>query len=92
MRKNDFTKTRWLKIASPSEQGKEHMLALVKTIDGVEMKEVHGVTYVRLPEITNKVPKKHMYKVGTFLTTHNRRRTTSTREKDERLYCAVMLK
>ncbi len=92
MRKTDSTKTRWLKISSPSEQGKEHMLALVNTIDGVEMKVVQGITYVRLPEVTERGPKKRKHKVGSFLQIASQGTITSRQEENERLYCAVMLK
>ena len=92
MSKNDSTKTRWLKISTPSEQGKEHMLALVKTIDGVEMKVVQGITYVRLPEVTERTPKKRKRKVGAFLQIASHGTTTSKQKKSERLYSAVMLK
>lgn len=92
MSKNDSAKTRWLKISTPSEQGKEHMLALVKTIDGVEMKVVQGITYVRLPEVTERTPKKRKQKVGAFLQIASHGTITSKQKKSERLYSAVMLK
>lgn len=84
-------KSRWLMLEQTS-QTKEEVLALVRGIDGAEIKTTDSKTYVRFPEIQTKPPKQ-LSKVVKLIVTRRSMVSDNVGKVDApRQYCAVMLK
>lgn len=84
------SKGRWLEVDSKSESH-DQVLAAVKKIDGVDIHEISGKTYIRFPTTQPKkgTPAFHMTKIAGY-----RRPTAKKQEEDSnfRQYCAVIQK
>ncbi|MBQ9760871.1 MAG: hypothetical protein IJW16_05940 [Clostridia bacterium] len=85
-----MTKSRWLKINSPSGDNSKNMLAVVETIENAEIKTIDGQTYVRFVVVTSKSSKSTRKRF--LFNVFKKESNSSAMEEDGRHYCAIMLK
>lgn len=85
----------WVKLDMKHQSNVKELLALIKTIDDVQMKEVAGMTLVQFPDrkspmtIENKGKKngQHIKKIETTAALNSK-----TEKEEEHHYSAIMLK
>lgn len=92
MVQNNATKTRWLRIDSGNRESMDSMLALVKTVQGAEIKDINGVKYVRFVEEKVDCSKRKTTTWRTFSSVGKKRPPQNTDNSTERQYCAVIMK
>lgn len=92
MIQNNATKTRWLRIDSGNRESMDSMLALVKTVQGAEIKEMNGVKYVRFVEEKVDRPKRKTTTWRVFTSVGKKQNPKNTDNSTERQYCAVIMK
>jgi len=85
-------KTRWLRVDSGNRESMNSMLALVKTVQGAEIKEMNGVQYVRFVEEKADRPKRKTTTWRFFSSVVKKRNQNNTENATERQYCAVIMK
>lgn len=95
--KKHISSGNWIKLDVKRQSNSKELLALIETIDGVQMKEESGVTFVQFParkspvitETKGKRIKQRIRKMEAIIS----RSSKADIEKDkEHHYCAIMLK
>jgi len=96
--KKHISSGNWIKLDVKRQSNSKELLALIETIDGVQMKEVSGVTFVQFParksqavvtETKSKRIKQHIRKMEAII---SRSSKEGIEKEKEHHYCAIMLK